>query len=171
MSTHQGRRTPRRLAVLNGPNLNLLGEREPLLYGSATLADVHRLCDEVAAELGFAVDFRQTNHEGVLIDQVHELRHSVAGMVVNAAALTHTSVALRDALTTVAAPVVEVHLTNVHAREPFRRTSYLSDVACAVIAGLGPSGYTFALRHLAALDGAAAADRSETGERRAVVGV
>jgi len=137
------------IAVLNGPNLNLLGEREPALYGRATLADVERLCRDTAAGLGCVVDFRQTNHEGVLVDQVHELRGRAAGFVVNAAAYTHTSLALRDALATVTAPVVEVHLSNIHAREPYRQRSFVSDVASAVIAGCGPHGYELAIRHLA----------------------
>lgn len=140
------------LAVLNGPNLNLLGEREPEVYGSATLADVERLCRDTAAAHGLDVDFRQTNHEGVLVDAVHELRLSAAGFVVNAAALTHTSIALRDALLTVSAPIVEVHLSNVHAREPFRQHSYLSDIAAAVIVGCGAKGYEFAIDYLASRD-------------------
>lgn len=143
------------IAVLNGPNLDLLGERQPEVYGSATLADLERICRGAAEPHGLQVDFRQTNHEGVLIDAVHELRASAAGFVVNAAALTHTSVALRDALLVVAGPVVEVHLSNVHAREPFRHRSYLSDIAAAVIVGCGPQGYAFAVAHLASLIGAA----------------
>ncbi|UYP18240.1 type II 3-dehydroquinate dehydratase [Rhodococcus sp. Z13] len=144
--------SPRRtIAVLNGPNLNLLGTREPHLYGTATLADVEDLCRRTADTLGFDVDFRQTNHEGTLVDSVHELRCSASGFVINAAAYTHTSVALHDALATVAAPVVEVHLTNVHAREEFRHRSFVAPVATAVIAGCGPAGYEFAVRHLAAL--------------------
>lgn len=137
------------LAVLNGPNLNLLGTREPHLYGTTTLADLAELCVRTADALGCDVDFRQSNHEGELIDFVHELRGSAAGFVVNAAGYTHTSVALRDALATVDAPIVEVHLTNVHAREPFRHRSYLAPLATAVIAGCGPAGYVFALTHLA----------------------
>ena len=149
-TTSPHHRVPHRvIAVLNGPNLNLLGEREPALYGSASLADLERLCRDTAAGLGFVVDFRQTNHEGVLVDQVHELRRRAAGFVVNAAAYTHTSLALRDALATVAAPVVEVHLTNIHAREPYRQRSSVSDVADAVIAGCGHHGYELAIRHLA----------------------
>src|SRR6266545_1148997 len=122
------------IAVLNGPNLNLLGSREPALYGTATLADVRDLCRRTAAEVGYDVDFRQTNHEGELVDFVHEVRETASGVVVNAAA------------------VVEVHLTNVHARDEFRRHSYVAGVATAVIAGCGPAGYAFAIRQLAALD-------------------
>jgi 3-dehydroquinate dehydratase-2 len=142
----------RTIAVLNGPNLNLLGQREPALYGTSTLADVEALCGRTATELGYDLDFRQSNHEGELIDFVHEVRESASGLVVNAAAYTHTSVALRDALATVAAPIVEVHLTNVDARESFRHQSYVAGVARATIAGCGPAGYEFAIRHLAALD-------------------
>jgi len=138
------------IAVLNGPSLNLLGEREPDLYGRATLADIEELCRNTAAGLGFTVDFRQTNHEGALVDQVHELRGRAAGFVVNAAAYSHTSLALRDALATVTAPVVEVHLTNIHAREPYRQRSFVSEVSSAVIVGCGPPGYGLAIRHLAA---------------------
>jgi 3-dehydroquinate dehydratase II len=140
------------IAVLNGPNLNLLGRREPALYGTATLADVEDLCRRTAAEIGYHVDFRQTNHEGNLVDFVHEIGETASGVVVNAGGYTHTSIALRDALATVAAPVVEVHLTNIHAREGFRHRSYIGGVATAVIAGCGPAGYAFAIRHLAALD-------------------
>jgi len=128
------------IAVLNGPNLNLLGEREPQIYGSATLAEIEALCRGVAATHGHDVDFRQTNHEGVLVDAVQELRQSSVGYVVNAGAFTHTSVAVRDALAAVAAPIVEVHLSNVHAREPFRHRSYLSDIAAAVIVDRLPGG-------------------------------
>jgi 3-dehydroquinate dehydratase-2 len=140
------------IAVLNGPNLNLLGRREPALYGTATMADVENLCRHTAAAAGYDVDLRQSNHEGDLVDFVHEVRERASGVVVNAAGYTHTSIALRDALATVAAPVVEVHLTNVHAREEFRHRSYVAGVATAVIAGCGPDGYAFAIRHLAALD-------------------
>ena len=140
------------IAVLNGPNLNLLGQREPALYGTATLADIEGLCRRTAAEAGYDLDFRQTNHEGDLVDFVHELRETASGVVVNAGAYTHTSIALRDALATVAAPVVEVHLTNVHVREEFRRHSYVSAVATAVIAGCGPAGYALAIQHLTTLD-------------------
>ncbi|HET8993090.1 MULTISPECIES: type II 3-dehydroquinate dehydratase [unclassified Rhodococcus (in: high G+C Gram-positive bacteria)] len=138
--------------VLNGPNLNLLGKREPTLYGTATLTDVEVLCTRVADELGYDLDFRQSNHEGDLIDFVHEVRETTSGFVVNAGAYTHTSAALHDALVTVAAPIIEVHLTNVHAREPFRHHSYVTPVAQAVIAGCGASGYEFAIRRLASLD-------------------
>ena len=138
------------VAVLNGPNLNLLGHREPALYGHETLADVEALCRRTAERNGCDVDLRQTNHEGVLVDWVHELRQTAAGIVVNAGAYTHTSIALRDALVTVPGPVIEVHLTNVHAREEFRHRSYLADIATAVVAGLGSAGYAAAVAYVAA---------------------
>lgn len=139
------------VVVLNGPNLNLLGEREPEVYGRETLADVEALCRTTAAEAGLEVDFRQSNHEGDLVDAVQEVRLSAAGLVVNAGALTHTSVALRDALATVVGPVVEVHISNVHAREAFRHHSYLSAVSDAVIVGCGVQGYAFAIARIAAV--------------------
>ncbi|MEV0491180.1 type II 3-dehydroquinate dehydratase [Streptomyces atratus] len=137
--------------VLNGPNLNLLGLREPDVYGTGTLADVEAICRAAAADRGLRVDFRQSNHEGVLIDAVHEARAAHRGIVVNPAGLTHTSVALRDALAAAERPIVEVHLSNIHRREPFRHHSYVSAVADAVICGAGPHGYALALAHLAQL--------------------
>ncbi|MET9508730.1 type II 3-dehydroquinate dehydratase [Streptomyces flavidovirens] len=142
---------PPRVLVLNGPNLNLLGLREPELYGSTTLADVESLCRDVAARHGLDVDFRQSNHEGELIDAVQEARTGAAAVVVNAAGYTHTSVALRDALATVDAPVVEVHITNIHQREPYRHRSYVAEVADAMICGAGVHGYALALTHVAHL--------------------
>ena len=132
------------LVVLNGPNLNLLGEREPEVYGHETLADVEALCRARTDALGWHLDFRQTNHEGVMIDAIHEVRRSAIGLVVNAGGWTHTSVALRDALAAVAIPFIEIHLSNPHRREPFRHHSYFSDVAQAVIAGFGADGYLHA---------------------------
>ncbi|WP_261166552.1 type II 3-dehydroquinate dehydratase [Microbacterium sp. Marseille-Q6965] len=140
-----------RLLLVNGPNLNLLGTREPEVYGSATLDDVVALATTTAAELGFEVRAVQSNHEGVLIDAIHAARTDCDAVVINPGAFTHTSVALRDALTGVALPFAEVHLTNVHAREPFRHHSYLSDVASCVIVGAGIQGYEFAMRRLATL--------------------
>ena len=139
------------VVVLNGPNLNLLGEREPEVYGRDTLADIEALCREVASQAGLAVDFRQSNHEGVLLDAIHETRTSAAGFVVNAGALTHSSIALRDALAAVSGPVIEVHLSNVHAREEFRHHSHLSAIASGVIVGCGPSGYAYAVTRVAEL--------------------
>ena len=131
--------------VLNGPNLNLLGEREPEVYGHETLADVEALCRQRADELGHDLDFRQTNHEGVLIDAIHEVRRSAAGVVINAGGWTHTSVAIRDALAAVVGPVIEVHISDVHAREEFRHFSYITDVAAEVIVGRGVQGYADAI--------------------------
>lgn len=142
------RMTTRTFHVLNGPNLNLLGEREPAIYGHETLADVEELCRAAAADLGFEVECFQSNHEGMLVDKIHEIRHTTAGIVLNAGAYTHTSVAIRDALANVAAPFIEVHISNVHAREAFRHQSYLSDKAEAVIVGCGVQGYEFAIRRL-----------------------
>ena len=140
--------------VLNGSNLNLLGSREPSVYGAQTLADVQQLCTQACERLGLALEFRQSNHEGVLIDWLHEAGKvhaagALAGVVLNAGAYTHTSVAIRDALAGVAIPFVEVHISNVHKREPFRHHSYLSDVAEAVMAGFGVHGYGLALQYIA----------------------
>ena len=139
------------VAVFNGPNLNLLGEREPEVYGAGTLADLEALCRERAAAHGWDLDFRQTNHEGVLLDAVQEVRHTAYGLVLNAAGWTHTSVALHDALALVRCPVVEVHLSDVHAREPFRHHSYVSPQAALVIVGRGQQGYAEAIDALADL--------------------
>ncbi len=139
-----------RVAVLNGPNLNLLGEREPSRYGTITLAALEAETRSVAASLGVGLSWMQTNHEGVLVDAVQGLRGTADGAVINPAAWTHTSVALRDALLAVRVPFVEVHLSNIHAREPFRRLSLVADLAVGVVAGLGPAGYRFALEGLVA---------------------
>jgi 3-dehydroquinate dehydratase-2 len=137
--------------VLNGPNLNLLGKREPAIYGHDTLADVAAACREVASGLGLVVDFRQSNHEGALIDAVHEARDRAAGIVINPGGLTHTSIALMDALGASELPIVEVHLSNIHRRESFRHLSYVSRAATGVICGPGPHGYVLALEALAQL--------------------
>jgi 3-dehydroquinate dehydratase-2 len=139
-----------RIAVINGPNLNLLGVREPSLYGAETLDDVQRRLVDVSKELGASVDFIQRNGEGELVDFIHGLRGKVAGAVVNAGAYSHSSLAIRDALTGVAVPFVEVHITNVYAREPERRHSMLAPAAVGVICGLGTYGYELALRGLVA---------------------
>ena len=137
-----------RIAVLNGPNLNLLGTREPALYGSRTLADIETRLRAVASELGVDVEFSQENSEGAMIDRVQALRGRAAGAIVNAGAYSHTSLALRDAFAAVGVPFVEVHLTNIFAREPERRTSMLASGAVAVLCGFGPVGYELALRGL-----------------------
>lgn len=134
--------------VLNGPNLNLLGTREPATYGHETLADIAVLCGHAAEELGLTVEFRQTNHEGELLDWIQGARKRCAGIVINPAAWTHTSVAIRDALVASELPVIEVHLSNVHAREPFRHHSFVSAIATAVLCGFGSNGYRLALAHL-----------------------
>jgi len=143
--------TPPLIAVLNGPNLNLLGTREPQLYGSATLDDIEALCAEVAEEVGLAIDFRQTNDEGELIGWLQECRGRASGIVINPAGYTTTSIALMDALLAVGLPVIEVHLTNIHRREAFRHDSLVSRAATGVICGLGPTGYALALRGMATL--------------------
>jgi len=143
--------TPPLIAVLNGPNLNLLGTREPEKYGHATLDDVEALCAEMAEELGLAIDFRQTNGEGELITWVQECHGRAAGIIINPAGYTTTSIALMDALLAVDLPVIEVHITNIHRREAFRHNSYVSKAATGVIAGLGIQGYALAMRAMAGL--------------------
>jgi 3-dehydroquinate dehydratase II len=140
--------------VLNGPNLNLLGKRQPEIYGRETLADVEAACRALAAELGLELRFHQSNREYELIDWIHEARESAAGLAINPAAFTHTSVAILDALKACEFPVIEVHISNVHAREAFRHHSYVSLRADGVIAGCGTQGYELALRRLARLVGA-----------------
>ena len=142
--------------VLNGPNLNLLGQREPGIYGSHTLADVEDICRAACAQHGMALAFRQSNHEGELVDWLHEAgaaqaRGELKGVVLNAGAYTHTSVALHDAIKGAQVRVIELHISNVHAREPFRHHSYLSPAALGVIAGLGVDGYRLAINALASL--------------------
>ena len=135
--------------VLNGPNLNLLGQREPHLYGSTTLRDIETRLGARAAALGLAIDFRQSNHEGVLIDWVQEARGKASALIVNAGGLTHSSVALMDALLAADLPIIEVHLTNIYRREAFRHHSYVSHAATGIICGLGAKGYELALDALA----------------------
>lgn len=137
--------TPRRLLLVNGPNLNLLGIREPEVYGHDTLADVERLVTDAAAAHGFDVTAVQSNHEGILIDAIHEARTTCAGIVINPGGLTHTSVVLRDALAGVALPVAEVHISDVYAREEFRHHSYVRDVAAVHVVGEGVAGYARAV--------------------------
>jgi len=133
------------ILILNGPNLNLLGTRQPEVYGSATLADIEALCHERAKALGIDVVFAQSNHEGELIDMLHGARSVHAGVILNAGAFTHTSVALMDAISSIMLPVVELHLSNIHAREGFRQKSYIAPVAVGQICGFGAAGYPLAM--------------------------
>jgi 3-dehydroquinate dehydratase-2 len=138
-----------RVLLLNGPNLNMLGTREPEVYGRATLADLEAACRRRAGELGLGLECRQSNHEGALVDWIQEARGAFEGLVINPGAFTHTSIALLDALQAVGLPTVEVHLSNVHRREDFRHRSYVSLAATGVIMGLGQQGYLLALEALA----------------------
>ncbi|HJP69513.1 MAG TPA: type II 3-dehydroquinate dehydratase [Sphingomicrobium sp.] len=138
--------------VLNGPNLNLLGKREPEIYGSGTLSDIQTSLEGLAQELGLAIDFRQSNHEGDLLDWLHEAREEASAVIINAGAYTHSSIAIRDAVAAIGIPVVEVHLSNVHAREEFRQHSYLAPVAVGAISGFGPQSYLLAVRALHAIN-------------------
>lgn len=133
--------TPRRLLLVNGPNLNLLGIRQPEIYGHDTLADVERIVTDAAATHGFEVTAVQSNHEGALVDEIHAARTTCAGIVINPGGLTHTSVVLRDALSAVALPVAEVHISDVYAREEFRHHSFVRDVALVHVVGEGVAGY------------------------------
>ena len=137
------------LLVLNGPNLNLLGQRQPEVYGATTLAEIEALCIETGAALGAAVVCEQSNHEGVLIDAIHAAPGTHDGIVLNAGAFTHSSVAIMDAVAGIDLPVIELHLSNTHAREAFRHHSYLAPVVLGQIAGFGPTGYELAIRALA----------------------
>jgi 3-dehydroquinate dehydratase-2 len=137
--------------ILNGPNLNLLGKRQPQIYGHETLADVEKDCRALAKELKLDIRFHQSNREYEIIDWIHEAREIAGGIVINPGAFTHTSVAILDALNTFDNPIIEVHISNIHKREPFRHHSYVSGVASGVIAGFGTQGYQLALRHMAHL--------------------
>lgn len=141
--------SPAPILVLNGPNLNMLGTRQPEVYGVATLDDVIALCEHTAARFDRSVSTFQSNHEGALIDRIHQARGAESAIVINPGGLTHTSVALRDALAIPEVPIVEVHISNVHAREEFRHHSYISPIATAVIAGMGIQGYAAAIEFLA----------------------
>ncbi len=139
----------RKVFILNGPNLNLLGRREPGIYGAKSLDDIADDCRSLGTEIGLDVDFRQSNHEGVLVDWLQEAHDSADGVVFNPAAYGHRSIALHDAIRSIDVPVVELHLSNIHAREPFRHTTMTAPVSTGVICGFGPSGYLLALRALA----------------------
>jgi 3-dehydroquinate dehydratase-2 len=150
--------------VLNGPNLNLLGTREPEIYGHSNLADVEKLCREAGASHACEIEFRQSNHEGELVDWIQEAgAKKAAGIVLNPAGYTTTSIAILDAILTVAAPLIEVHITNIHARESFRHNSMISKGAKAVICGCGVHGYVLAIEALAAMNAAALRPRSPAG--------
>ena len=153
MAAKAARRPPARkpVLVLNGPNLNMLGKRQPKIYGRETLADVEKACRAEAARLGLAIEFAQSNHEGTLVDLIQAAREKNSAIVINAGAYTHTSVALLDALNAAELPAVEVHISNIYKRESFRHHSYISPVAVGVIAGLGTQGYLLALQALARL--------------------
>ena len=140
----------KKILVLNGPNLNMLGRREPDIYGTTTLGDIEALCRAAGAKAGHEIDFRQSNHEGVLVDWIQDAAHDpdLVGVVINAAAYTHTSVAIHDALKILHVPVVEVHLSDPSTREPFRHISYVEPVASAVFKGMGPQGYLIGIEHL-----------------------
>jgi len=142
---------PAKVLILNGPNLNLLGRRQVDIYGTETLDDIAAACAALASDLGLETELRQTNHEGELIDWIHAARETTAGIIINPAAWSHTSVAVLDALNTYEAPVLEVHISNIHKREPFRHLSFVSARAEGVIAGFGTEGYTLALRRMATL--------------------
>jgi len=137
------------ILVLNGPNLNLLGQRQPEVYGTTTLADIEDLCRTTAQALGLSLAFEQSNSEGALVDLIHAARGQHDGIILNAGAYTHTSIALMDAVSSVDLPTIELHLSNIHAREEFRHTSYIAKVAVGVICGFGAQGYDLALRAMA----------------------
>jgi 3-dehydroquinate dehydratase-2 len=147
---------PKPVFVLNGANLNLVGVREPAIYGVETLEDIRRRTEARARALGLEVDFRQANAEGTLVDWIQEAREAAAGIVINAGAYTHTSIAILDALNAAGRPVIELHLSNVFRREPFRHTSYVSPAAHGLICGFGPKGYELAMEAMADLLGSAA---------------
>ncbi len=142
---------PKPIFILNGPNLNLLGLRQPEIYGHQTLDDVAEACSALAEDLGLSIRFHQSNHEGQLVDWVHEARGAAAGIIINPAAYSHTSVAILDALTAFDGPVIEVHISNIHKREAFRHHSFVSARADGVIAGCGVEGYLLALRRIVSL--------------------
>lgn len=144
---------PKQILILNGPNLNLLGTRQPEVYGSDTLADVERDCTALAAELGAEVALKQSNHEGALVEMIQEARNMADGIIINPAAYSHTSVAILDALNMFEGPVLEVHISNIHQRESFRHHSFVSARAEGVIAGFGVEGYQLALRRMVNLLG------------------
>ncbi len=144
---------PKLILILNGPNLNLLGQRQPEIYGTETLDDVANECEAVGKQLGLQTEFRQSNHEGQIIDWIQQARDETAGIIINPGALSHTSIGILDALNAFDGPVLEVHISNIHRREAFRHHSYVSLRAEGVIAGFGTEGYAFALRRMGTLLG------------------
>ncbi|MDR3195818.1 MAG: type II 3-dehydroquinate dehydratase [Endomicrobium sp.] len=142
----------KKILVLNGPNINTLGKREPQIYGNIALADIEERIDRLAKELKFEIEFFQTNHEGKIVDKIQSCYKDFFGIIINPAAFTHTSVAIRDALAAVSIPTIEVHISNIYAREDFRHKSYIAPVVLGQISGLGVDGYLFALRALAGLE-------------------
>ena len=150
--------------ILNGPNLNLLGQREPEIYGKTTLAQIEEACRDFGSRNGLQIEFRQSNHEGQLIDWIQEAFRKGQGILINPGAYTHTSIAIRDALSACQFPIIEIHLSNIHRREPFRHLSYVSQVATGVICGFGAEGYVLGLRAFLGLT--AAQDREDKISRK-----
>jgi 3-dehydroquinate dehydratase-2 len=141
----------KKILIVNGPNINMLGAREPEIYGNITLAKIEKELNLLAKELNLEIDFFQSNHEGEIIDKIQSSVNTVSGIIINPAAFTHTSIAIRDALSSVSTPTIEVHISNIYAREEFRHKSYVAPIALGQIAGLGTDGYIFALKKLASL--------------------
>ncbi|MCA6069994.1 MAG: type II 3-dehydroquinate dehydratase [Endomicrobium sp.] len=141
----------KKILIVNGPNINILGAREPKIYGNITLAEIEKELSLLAKKLNVEVDFFQSNHEGEIIDKIQSSVNTVSGIIINPAAFTHTSIAIRDALSSVSTPTIEVHISNIYAREEFRHKSYVAPIALGQIAGLGTDGYIFALKKLASL--------------------
>lgn len=153
------------MLILNGPNLNLLGTREPHIYGSTSLKDVEAMCQQRAKDLGVTISFRQSNHEGQLIDWIHEAINGSSGIIINPAAFTHTSVAIHDALKNVKHPIIELHISHTHQREDWRQLSYVSMVATALIMGLGVQGYPLAVEAIVQLNKTRKADAGKAGAK------
>jgi 3-dehydroquinate dehydratase-2 len=141
----------KKILVLNGPNINMLGIREPAVYGNITLAEIEKSLSSLAKELKVEVEFFQSNHEGKIVDKIQDSVNKIFGIIINPAAFTHTSIAIRDALSSISVPTIEVHISNIYAREEFRHKSYIAAAAIGQIAGLGIDGYLFALRKIASL--------------------
>lgn len=139
------------ILILNGPNLNMLGTREPQIYGATTLAQVEEMCAKRAKDLGYGIEFKQSNHEGQIVEWIHAGLKTAAGIIINPAAYTHTSVAILDALSMFKGPIIELHISNVHRREPFRHHSYVSQTATAIMCGFGVKGYPLAVEAMAGL--------------------